>query len=449
MNFPIRIFPIHNAKTDLGVTEPGLSDAVPKRIGYGVVLLTFVFFGGWASFAPLDSAALAPGVVTVENYRQSIQHFEGGRIQAIAVRDGDWITEGDLLLTLDSTQFRTELDITRGQLISKLGTEARLKAERDKLDEIPYPDSFVSADARIRETIENENQLFIARRNAHEGEINVLRQRITLLNEQINGLLAINRSKQTLLASYQSELDGLRRLLAKGYVDNHRLKITERNIAEVEGDLAENNSLVAGIRVQQGETQLQVLQIEKEYHTQIVNLIAETQTQLYDLRTRIDVLQDRVNRTEIYSPISGRVISMKMNTLGGVIQPGAPIMDIVPSNANLIVEAQISPPDIDRVYTDTLADIRFSSFRASTTPVIEGKVIHISADRLINEATGMPYFLGRLELTEEGYNKLKELDLTLVPGMPAEVFINTGRRTFIQYLMQPITNVVARSFIED
>lgn len=449
MKLPSRIFPVRSPEPDTLASEPALSDALPRRIGYVALLITFGLFGGWASLAPLESAALAPGVITVENYRQSIQHFEGGRIQSLAVRDGDWVDEGDLLLTLDSTQFRTELDITRGQLISKLGTEARLRAERDKLDIITYPDSFITADPRIRETIENENQLFIARQNAHQGEINVLRQRVTLFYEQINGLLAINQSKQTLLESYQSELRDLRRLLAQGYVDNHRLKLTERNIAEIQGDLAENNSLIAGIRVQQGETQLQVLQLEKEYHTRIVNEISEVQTQLYDLRRRIDVLQDRVNRTAVHSPISGRVISMKKNTLGGVIQPGESIMDIVPNNVNLIIEAQISPNDIDRVFLDMLADIRFSSFRASTTPVIEGRLIHISADRLINEATGMPYFLGRLELTEESYTTLNELNLMLLPGMPAEVFINTGQRTFIQYLMQPITNVIARSFIED
>ncbi|EXJ11543.1 HlyD family efflux transporter periplasmic adaptor subunit [Nitrincola nitratireducens] len=207
--------------------------------------------------------------------------------------------------------------------------------------------------------------------------------------------------------------------------------------------------MIAGIRVQQGETQLQILLVEKEYHTQIVNQISDIQTRIFDLRKRYEATLDRVERTHVFSPESGRVIGMKVNTIGSVVQPGTQIMDIVPDTVDLIIEAQISPVDIDRVFTGKLADIRFSSFKAATTPVIQAQVAHISADRLINEQTGASYFLSRLELTEAGHKMLEDHQLSLVPGMPAEVLINTGQRTLLQYLTQPITNTLARSFIED
>ncbi|RAU18415.1 HlyD family type I secretion periplasmic adaptor subunit [Nitrincola tibetensis] len=430
-------------------TAHALSDRHPKRLGYILLLLTFGVFGTWASLAPLEGAAHAPGIVTVENYRKTVQHYEGGRVNSLHVREGDWVDEGALLLTLDDTQFRAELDIIGGQLLASRASEARLRAERDKLDSITFPDDFDKTDARVEETLTNEQQLFTARQNSHQGEIDVLKQRINQYEEQIRGLEAISRSKQSLISSYQSELQDLNRLLANGFVDRHRLKIVERNISELQGEVAENRAMIAGIRVQQGETQLQILLVEKEYHTQIVNQISEVQTRIFDLRKRFEAILDRVERTHVFSPESGRVIGMKVNTIGSVVQPGIQIMDIVPDTVDLIIEAQISPVDIDRVFTGKLADIRFSSFKAATTPVIQAQVVHISADRLINEQTGAPYFLSRLELTETGYQMLKDHQLVLVPGMPAEVLINTGQRTLLQYLTQPITNTLARSFIED
>jgi epimerase transport system membrane fusion protein len=190
-----------------------------------------------------------------------------------------------------------------------------------------------------------------------------------------------------------------------------------------------------------------MLQLQKDFRTEVVNQLSEVRTELFDLRERERALMDRVERTVVRAPESGMVLGMKVHTVGGVVRAGEPILDIVPSTSDLVVEAQVSPIDIDRVSTGKLADIRFSAFKSATTPVIEGRVAHVSADRLTNEETGMPYYLARIELTEKGRQLLG--DLVLVPGMPAEVLINTGERTLLEYLIQPATNAFARSLIED
>ncbi|MNZ97120.1 Type I secretion system membrane fusion protein PrsE [compost metagenome] len=211
--------------------------------------------------------------------------------------------------------------------------------------------------------------------------------------------------------------------------------------------MAELKSSIAQSRLQIGETELQIAQLQKNFVAEVVNQLAEVQTQGFDLRERLSAAQDRANRIKIRAPESGMVLGMKVHTVGGVVGQGTPLLDIVPASEELIVEVQIAPTDIDRVLPGKLADIRFSAFNNATTPVIEGRLIHVSADRLTNEQTGTAYYLGRIALTEKGRADLG--NLMLVPGMPAEVLIKTGARTLLNYLMQPATNAFARSLIED
>jgi len=430
-----------------GQFELEVSDRKPRLIGLLILFVTFGMFGTWAAVAPLDSAALAPGVVTVKTYRKTIQHLEGGIVKEIHVRDGDQVEAGEVLLVLDDTQSQAELGIVQGQMIAAMAQEARLQAERDGLKEIVFPDSFDRQDPRVEEAVLSESQVFRARMNSHYGEIGVLEQRITQIAEQVKGLQAVNRSKQALMKSYREEIQDLTELLSDGYVDKQRLRDLERQVSELEGAMADNRSRIAQAEMQSGETELQILQLKKDFHTEVVNQLSEVQSTLFDLRERQRALTDRVERTVIRAPEAGMVLSMTVHTVGGVIRSGEPILDIVPAASDLVVEAQVSPIDIDRVNAGKLADIRFSAFKSATTPVIEGRVEHISADRLINETTGMPYYLARVELTEQGREQLG--DLLLVPGMPAEVLINTGERTLLKYLVQPATNAFARSFIED
>lgn len=424
-----------------------IDDKPVRRVGMIILLLSFGLFGGWATLAPLDSAALAPGVVTVKSYRKTVQHLEGGIVRELRVRDGDQVKAGDVLLVLDNTQARAETEMVRSQLIAALAMEARLMAERDGLPEPLTVSELDANDPRVREAHDSEARIFQTRRTSLLGEISLLEKAVVQIEEQTRGIRAVIASKQTLAASHQEEIDDLRALLAEGFVDKQRLREQERSLARLQAEIAEHQSESARARLQIGEAQLKILQLKKTFATEVAGQLGEVHTKVYDLRERLAALQDRAQRTEITAPEAGMVMGMTLHTIGGVVGPGTPLLDIVPASEELIIEAQMSPADIDRIAVGKLADIRFSAFSSSTTPVIEGRLVHVSADRLINKDNGVPYFLGRLELTDKGRKALG--DLELVPGMPAEVLINTGARTLLQYLMQPASNAFARSLIED
>ena len=199
--------------------------------------------------------------------------------------------------------------------------------------------------------------------------------------------------------------------------------------------------------MQIGETRLQILQVQKQFQEEVADKASEVQAQLYDINQRLAATNDRVNRIQIKSPSAGRVMGMSVHNIGSVITPGRPILDIVPQGEELVIEARVSPMDIDRVHVGLLAEVRFSAFKQALTPKTDGKVIGLSADRITDERTGVPYYNARIELTPDSYTKLGEMEL--LPGMPADVLINTGERTLFEYMMQPITNAFSRAFIED
>lgn len=439
-------------QSTMHATEPAalpIDDKPIRRVGLIILLLSFGLFGGWAALAPLNSAALAPGVVTVKSYRKTVQHLEGGIVRELRVRDGDQVKAGDVLLVLDNTQARAEAEMIRSQLIAALALEARLQAERDDLTAPLAVEELDADDPRVREAHDNEAQIFRTRRNSLQGEVGLLEKTVVQIEEQIRGTRAIIASKQTLAISYQEEINDLRALLADGFVDKQRLREQERSLARLQAEIAEHQSESARARLQIGEAQLKILQLKKAFAGEVAEQLGEAHTRLYDLRERLAAVQDRAQRTEITAPEAGMVMGMTLHTIGGVVSPGTPLLDIVPASADLIVEVQISPMDIDRIAAGKLADIRFSAFKSSTTPVVEGRLVHVSADRLTNKDNGAAYYLGRVELTEKGHETLGSLALELVPGMPAEVLINTGARTLLQYLIQPATNAFARSLIED
>ncbi len=436
-----------NTAIDDSLSDLPSSDRKARTVGLAIVLITFGLFGGWATFAPLESAALAPGVVTVQSYRKTVQHLEGGIVKELHARDGDMVRAGDPLIVLDDTQIRAEYGMTRSQLVAAQAMEARLRAERDGVDQIDFGDMLESESKRAIEAREGETQVFNARRGSRLGEVSVLEKRIGQLNEQISGLHSMINTKRSLENSYKNEISELKQLLSEGYVDKQRLLEQERKLDMLRAEVADHQSEITKTELQISETELQVLQLNKDFNSEVVGQLSEVQTKVFDLREKMAALEDRLSRVVIRAPEDGMILGMKVHTIGGVVSPATPLLDIVPSISDLIVEAQVSPIDIDRVSAGKSADIRFSAFNSATTPVIQGEVRHVSADRLINEETGMPYYLARVALTEEGSRALGSLKLQ--PGMPAEVLINTGERTMLQYLMQPATDAFARSMIED
>lgn len=419
-----------------------------RRIGLMLLAFTFGSLVLWGYWAPLDSAALAPGRVTVKSYRKTVQHLDGGIVKALFAKDGNIVKAGDLLIQLDSTEIKAQLDILLSQQITLSAHLARLQAERDHKNTIVFPDDLQDlSNPTIVQARQNESQIFNARKTAHHGEIAVLQQRIGQLQAKIKGLQGQRSSKQKLAASYHEESRDLKELLAKGYADKLRLRDMERSNAQTEGDIANLSSEIAGAEIQIGETKLEILQLDKKFQEEVANKHSEVQAELYDVSQRLIAMQDKMTRTDITALSGGRVLGLSVHNVGGVIIAGHPILDIVPQQEELIIEAEVSPIDIDRVHTGLNADIRFSAFKQAIVPEVQGKVINLSADRLTDERTGNIYYQAHVELLPEAYSKLRGIEL--VPGMPAEVFINTGERTVFEYLMQPLTNSLARAFIED
>ncbi|HEN8713143.1 TPA: HlyD family type I secretion periplasmic adaptor subunit [Pseudomonas putida] len=423
------------------------SDRGIRRIGLTIVFVTFGIFGTWAAVAPLSNAVHGSGVVTVQNYRKTVQHLEGGIVKELLARDGDMVKQGDPLIVLDEAQLSSEYESTRNQLIVARYKEARLRAERDGLQAIP-PVTMDGTDSdRAMEALAGEQQVFKARHDALQGEISVNRERIEQMKQQIAGLNDMIRTKRNLEKSYTGEIKQLKELLAEGFVDNQRLLEQERKLDLLKTEVADHESTITKTKLQIGETELQIVQLKKKFDSDVANELSEVQAQVFDLQEKEAALRDRLSRVVIRAPESGMVLDMKVHTIGGVVSAATPLLDIVPASSELVVEAKVATKDIDRLELGKTADIRFSAFNQATTPVIEGTLIRISADSLTEERTGDPYYLVRVKVTEDGMEKLGNRKLQ--PGMPADVLINAGDRTMLQYLLKPARNMFAESLIEE
>ncbi len=429
-----------------GEPEANTSIKTPVRVGLGIFTLVFGVFGGWAALAPIDGAAFAPGEVKVESQNKTVQHLEGGIIAEILVGNGDLVVPGQPLIQLDRTQPQAQLDVARAQLTANLVREARLIAQSRGAETVAWPEAVDRNDPAAREEIEAQSEIFEARKAALEGNIEVLEQRIGQLENRIVGMRAKRESMLLLSSSYEEELNDTRELLDQGFSDRIRLRELERNYANAEGEAGELAANIASTEMQIGETVLQISQLEKDFRNEVAAELAQTRTNLNDLRERIIALDDVVARTVIRAPDGGYVTGMQTHTVGGVISPGMIIADIVPEDDELVVEAHVSPNDIDRVALNQSANLRFSAF-GNMTPTVFGEVTNLSADSFQDPNTGMSYYVAEIKVSAEGMEDLGEL--VLMPGMPTEVFITTGERTFLQYLFKPFSDAVARSFRED
>ncbi|WP_286953256.1 MULTISPECIES: HlyD family type I secretion periplasmic adaptor subunit [unclassified Pseudomonas] len=423
------------------------SDRGIRRVGLAIVIVTFGIFGTWAAVAPLSNAVHGSGVVTVQNYRKTVQHLEGGIVKELLARDGDMVKQGDPLIVLDESQLSAEYESTRNQLIVARYKEARLRAERDGLQAIP-PVTMDGTDSdRAMEALAGEQQVFRARHDSLQGEISVNRERIEQMKQQIVGLNDMVRTKRNLEKSYTGEIKQLKELLAEGFVDNQRLLEQERKLDMLKTEVADHESTITKTRLQIGETELQIVQLNKKFDSDVAKELSDVQAQVFDLQEKEAALRDRLSRVVIRAPESGMVLGMKVHTIGGVVSAATPLLDIVPASSELVIEAKVATKDIDRLELGKTADIRFTAFNQATTPVIEGTLTRISADSLTEERTGDQYYLVRVNVSEDGMKKLGTRKLQ--PGMPAEVLINAGDRTMLQYLLKPARNMFAESLIEE
>ena len=418
-----------------------------RKIGYLITFLAFGVFGIWSFFAPIGSSALAPGVLVVKTHSKTVQHLDGGIVHKIHVSNGNIVKKGETLISLDDTQTKAQLEIIRGEMIVLKMQRARLIAEKDLQQTVQFSEDVFKNDSRTLQAREGQVLVFAARKTVYEGKVAVLAQRVSQLESQRKGMLAQLVGKKALLASYQEEQSDLRALLEEGFIEKNKLRDIERRFASSQGDLGELIAGIASIEMKTGEAKLEVLQVKKDFTESVINQLEEVNAKIYDVEERFIALTDKQNRTIISAPVDGKVMKLVVFTEGGVIAPGGAIMDIVPEREELMIDAEVSIMDIDRVKAGLLADVRFSVFNQAITPEVEGEVLTVSADRLVNEDNGMPYYLAQVKITQESQEKLK--GFVLQPGMPAEVFINTGDRTLFEYLTQPVSNAFARALIEE
>jgi len=422
---------------------------IPMTIGLIIITLFFGVFGSWAMLAPLESAAIAPGVVSVESTRKTIQHLEGGIVGEIHVRDGDVIEAGAILIRLDETQPRASLTLFEGRFNATRALEARLIAERDRREAITVPKEFDEheSDPEIPELIEGQVNIFNARRQSIEGQSAIMRQRIAQIQEEINGLNEQIKAQDTQLELSNDEIESFQKLFEKGLSGKSRLRELQREFADVTGDRSRNIAAIARARQNIAEAKLQITELKTKLLNEVVQQLGDVQNELFDLNEKINAAKDILTRTDIVAPLAGTVVGLKVHTVGGVVAPGEPLLDIVPKEEQLIIEAFVDPNDIDIVESGLTAQVRLTAFSQRHMVPVEGEVITVSADRLTDERTGRDYFLARVKLLEDPSEILE--GAVLYPGMQAEVMIVTGARTTFDYIIRPITQSMNRAFREN
>ena len=423
---------------------------VGSTMAFGALVIAVFLggFGAWAALVPLESAAIAQGVVGVSGKRKTVQHLEGGIVADILVREGDTVTTGQELVMLDDTQARASLSLLEAQHRSAAALRARLEAERDGLARVRWPEWLRRAVAEDEgdDVIATQEGIFGARSRSLDNRIAIHRQRIAQLHAEVTGLEEEIATQDRQIALVEEELGALRPLVEKGLEGKPRLLALERRKAEVSGERAQNRARIARVEQAVGETRLTIAELGNARLSEVVAELREVETRMSDLRERISGARNVFSRTRVRAPVSGTVVNQRVFTRGGVIGRGEPLMDIVPAGDRLEIEVRVEPTDIDAVHAGLPAQVRLTAFSQLTTPTLAGRVRWVSADRLVDDRSGAPYYAANIVLDPE---QPALADLKLLPGMPAEVMIVTGRRTPLQYLLKPIVASFGRALRED
>ena len=431
-------------------SENGDEDGMQGRIkaGFAVIALVFGGMGVWSATATLDGAVLATGVVQVEAARKKVQHLEGGIVKEVRVRDGDAVAEGDLLIRLDDTSSGANLRLLQGQSAELAVRRYRLLAERDGAAEFVLPQlAAVRSDRALNDIVSGQRALFEARRASRLLEVDLLRQQQIQLKSQIEGLQKQEASKVKQIQFFDDELEGLRTLFKQGLTPKSRLLALEREAERGRGEMAGLAAGMSGAETKLQELELAILKINQSSHEKITEELRTVEAELNTFSERLVSVEDQTQRTEIRAPRRGRVLNLAVHNAGSVIKPGETIMEIVPEDDTLVIGARVAPQDIDKVAPRASAIVRLSAFNQRTTPELFGEVQRVSADLVSDAANGPAAYLAIIDIPPREAERLQ--GLVLVPGMPAEVFISTGARTPLGYLLKPLIDSFTRALRED
>jgi epimerase transport system membrane fusion protein len=426
------------------IKMPSTDDSKVIGFGLGVIILLFVVFGGWMAFAPLAESSVAVGKVSADMDKKTLQHLEGGVIESILVKDGDEVKKGDLLLKLKEINIKSQLDIFKTQYDDASAVYSRLVAQRDDLGKVIYP-----PELKNESIIKEQNNIFFETKKSKEDEKIISQNRVVQLENQINGLKSLMEAKKSRLKSISEEILEWEKLFKEQLVDKLKIRDLSREKNTIEGDISQTASEIAKLNEAINEARNQQLLREKEFTKETLNDLVKAKSMLFDLQSKIASVEDTLGRTNIVAPIDGTVVGLSLHTVGGVVAPGKDILQIIPQKSKLVVVAQLQTADIDKVKVGLMADIRFSAFNTRETHVIEGKVVHVSADSFVDQKSGAPYYEAKIEVTKEGEKQVAGYGFELVSGMPAEVMIKVSERTMLSYLIKPLTDMVSRGFNEE
>jgi HlyD family secretion protein len=417
-------------------------------IGLAVVAILAGGLGGWASTAQISGALIAPGSVVVDSNVKKVQHPTGGVVGELRARDGDVVKAGDVVVRLDDTVTKAGLAIVTKNLNGLWARAARLEAEQRGTDQISFPAVLLRhvADDDVKNVISSESKLFSVRSSGRIGQKAQLRERIAQLNEEIGGLTAQEAAKTREIALVEKELVGVRGLYDQQLVQISRLTVLERDAARLAGERAQFIAARAQAKGKITETELQIIQIDKDLVSEVSKDLRETNDKIGEFVERKVTAEDQLRRIDIRAPQDGMVLQSTVHTIGGVITAGDAIMMIVPQTDSLSVEARVNPQDIDKLVIGQKTLLRLSAFNQRTTPELNGVVSRVSPDTTTDQRTGQSYYTIRISMPPSEIARLG--DVRLIPGMPVEAFVQTGDRTMLAYLAKPLNDQLMRAFRE-
>jgi len=434
--------------TDTGMKSVRKSIRLHLIVGLAVVTVLAGGLGGWASTQEISGALIAPGQIVVETNVKKVQHPTGGVVGELRARDGDRVKAGDVVVRLDDTVTKANLAIVTKNLDAAMARAARLQAEQRGLEHITFPPQLTdrTGDPDVANVMASETKLFEVRVNGRAGQKAQLRERVTQLNEEIAGLTAQEKAKDQEIALVQKELEGVRDLYDKRLIQISRLTTLERDSARLNGERAQYVASRAQAKGKITETELQIIQIDKDVVSEVSKDLRETNDKIGEFVERKVTAEDQLRRVDIRAPQDGIVEQTSVHTVGGVITAGDTIMLIVPQADDLQVEAKVNPQDIDKLQVGQRTLLRLSAFNQRTTPELNGLVSRVSPDVTTEQRTGQSYYTIRVSMPPDEIARLG--DVKLIPGMPVEAFVQTGNRTVISYLMKPLHDQLMRAFRE-
>lgn len=416
--------------------------------GFAIVGILVLGIGGWAVATEISGAVIASGQISVRSNAKKVQHLEGGIIRQLNVRNGDRVAAGDILARIDETETRARLEIVEAQYVENLVLRARLEAERDRDVHLKLPPELEAFSDRpdLEKILTSETRLLVSRLESLNGKQGQLKERIAQSKNQIEGLLAQRTAGDKSTKIIADELQSLRGLKEKGLVQKSRLLALVREVARLEGEHGRLTADIAKLNGEIGEIGLHVIQIEDDWRSDVLARLAEVRTKIASLAQQRLAAAATLERLDIVAPLDGFVHELAVHSVGSVIGPGEPLMMIVPQGEALVVRAKVRPRDVDSVAAGLPARIVLSAFSQRTTPELQGEVLTVGADLSIDPATRTGYFLVDVAIPPFDPEILGGEELR--PGMPAEVFIQTGSRTAISYLLKPLSEQVERAFRE-